>query len=333
MSAPDVLVVGAGAVGQAYALAVRRAGVPVHFFVKPHHVEALQRGVPVQEVGLFATGPCTDLADLPLHTDWRTVAERPWHSIWLAVDSTALRGAWVADLAAARGDATVLSFQTGTSGRDHLARHIPPDALVSGMIPFLAWWAPLPGAAVPPDGPCMRVWHPPGMKTPLSGPLGRVSELARLLDEGGIGARVVASASVQGAMGSAILLPTIAGLEVAGWQLRALTRGPAIQRVVAAIHEARSLVATLHGQPPPLDRFLRPALFQLGARLAPRLAHLELETYLRVHFTKVGAQTAASLDDLLAAGARAERPLPALTALRSALAEARARTAPPPESP
>ncbi len=319
MTGPAVLVVGAGAVGQAYALALRAGGAAVSFFIKPHHEARLADGMPIRDVGLFSVGPIEDLADRPRISDWADVAQREWHSIWLAVDSTALQGDWVADLARARGDATVVAFQTGTASKDQLSAHVPIDAIVSAMIPFIAWWSPLSPSEPTPDGPHMQVWHPPGMATPLSGPLERVHDIERLLLQGGLSVEVIANAAARGAMGSSVLLPTIAGLEVAGWDLTTLTRKNHLNGVLAAISEAQRIASHLHGVSPPPTWMMRPWLIALLARMAPRVAPFDLPTYLRVHFTKVGAQTAASLTDLEARGAALGWPTPALTALRTNL--------------
>ena len=323
MKRPRVLVVGAGAVGQGYALALQRGGADVTFFVKPHHDERLAKGMPIREVGMFSEGPLGDLAYLPRVWDWDDVARETWDAIWLAVDGTALHGDWVAELGKARGDATVVVFQTGTTGRDHLRQWLPEAAIVTAMIPFVAWWAPLSEDEVVPDGPHMKVWHPPLMATPLSGPLDRVADIATRLRLGGLKVRVLANAGLQGAMGSSVLLPIIAGLEVAGWDLRAFGRLATLRPVVAAVHEARRIVGRLHNTQPGGSWLLQPILFSLATRLAPLLAPFDVQTYLRVHFTKVGAQTAASLADLEAAGDAHHIATPALTALRAQLGQTR----------
>ena len=320
-----MLVVGAGAVGQAYALALSRAGAEVCFFIKPHHEARLATGMPIREVGLFRQGPLMELSDLPRIHDWQQVADTEWHSIWLAVDSTALHGDWVGALGQARGDASIVLFQTGTSARDHLTATVPHSVRVSGMIPFLAWWSPLEPHASQADPPHMCVWHPPLMHTPLSGPVERVNAVAALLRSGGFGARTLENAAVQGAMGSAVLLPTIAGLELHGWRLRALTIRKNLEPVLTAIAEAQVLTAHIHGVSAPPPWLLQPMLVALGARLAPLVVPLDLETYLRVHFTKVGAQTTAALADLCAAAEAIDTPTPALTALLDALQEQRAK--------
>ncbi len=323
MTRPAVLVVGAGAVGQAYALALARAGAAVHFFIKPHHEARLASGMPIRERGLFRMGPSTDLSALPRIHDWAEVGARAWHSIWLAVDSTAMKGDWVRELAARRGAATVVLFQTGTSARSELDALLPPEARVAGMIPFLAWWNPLAPGGASADRPHMCVWHPPGMATPLSGAIDRVEAIAALLRAGGLRARVLANATALGAMGSAVLLPAIAGLEVHDWRLTTLTRRPNLSPVIDAIVEAQGITARLHTVRAPPAWLLQPLWIALLVRLIPTLAPLDLETYLQVHFTKVGAQTAAALAELRATALVQGVQAPALARLHNALLRTR----------
>jgi len=325
-----ILIVGAGAVGQAYALALQRAGVQVSFLVKPHHVEGLQQGVPVQEVGLLSVGPLEDLSGVELITDWSSAAELDFHSIWLAVDGTALMGDWLEELAEARGQAAVVAFQTGVGGRERLRSLIPDDALVVGMIPFLAWWAPLDVEAPlpsfdPPTPPRMRIWHPPLMRTPLSGPAALVADLVQLLRAGGLPASSVENAAATGSMGTAVLLPTIAGLEVAGWSLRGFAGGQVPVLVMRAVQQARAVAASITGvRSPGLDGWLlRPIVLRLAARLAPWFTPLDLETYLRVHFTKVGAQTSHTLSGLIEEGTTRSLPVDALSQLADRLKQSR----------
>jgi len=192
------------------------------------------------------------------------------------------------------------------------------------MIPFLAWWGPLEPGGEGADAPHMCVWHPPGMATPLSGPVDRVEGIAALLRAGGLRARVLANAAAQGAMGSATLLPTIAGLEVHGWKLTTLTRRANLRPVLDAIVEAQHITARVHAVPAPPAWLLQPWWIALLARIAPIVVPLELETYLRVHFTKVGAQTASALADLRTTAEALDIETPGLNRLHTALCQARA---------
>ena len=64
-------------------------------------------------------------------------------------------------------------------------------------------------------------------------------------------------------------------------------------------------------------------MLRLVLAAAPRLVPFDLERFLEVHFTKVGAQTRLFLDDWIRAGADVGRTRTHLEALRVGLEERR----------
>ena len=276
-----MLVVGAGAVGQAYALALSRGGAEVSFFIKPHHEARLAPGMPIREVGLLSKGPLTDLSALPRIHDWSDVAATDWHSIWLAVDSTSLAGDWVHELGRARGNASIVLFQTGTSARDHLAvpflrgAGLRDDSLC--RLVDAARAAP----ARAREGPHMCVWHPrscaprcrdqrrPGRSHRRAAARGRT----RCPHP-----RQCSRAGRYGLSGIAAHHRRPRGARLAPGHPDRRTH---LRPVLAAIAEAQRITARIHGVSAPPAWLLRPMLVALGARLAPLVAPLDLETYLQ----------------------------------------------------
>lgn len=313
-SSGRVLVVGAGAVGLAYAAAFARAGVEVHLFVKPAHVPALAAGAPVlTRIDGGARRVTVPVAGL--HTAPDTVRGLHWDAVVLAVASPALAGAWLDELLAACGEATVLSLQPGMHDKNRLLGLVPAARLVRGIIPFLAWAEPLPGEPAGWSG--VRLYVPPLARTPLDGAdPARVRALVQWMRAGGQPAMASASVDRQIALGSALLATLILCLELADWSLR----GVDARLAAAAAREGLAAAAAHRGEAPPWLRVVvRPGAVAVAAWLSPRWMPLPLEAYLRSHFTKVGAQTAAALADLRAVSAAAGLPCPALDALALAL--------------
>ncbi len=94
----------------------------------------------------------------------------------------------------------------------------------------------------------------------------------------------------------------------------------------AASREAIATAARYHGRTPPWAlRLLGPRAMRALTRLAPRATPFDLETYLRVHFTKVGDQTLHHLETLVRRGDEYGVTTDALATLRARLLEARAR--------
>jgi hypothetical protein len=284
----EVLVVGAGAVGQVFALHLQRAGAKISFFVRPKH--ALPSRLPLfpQVKGRAA------LEGFARLTRPEEVAARRFDQVWLAVPSDSLGGAWVAELLAAIGDATVVVLAPEGDGG------APRERLVLGAIPFLAWQHPLPGEQ---GEPGLAFWIPPLARVPLSGPRARVDGVFALLKAGGLRPQRVADAAKTAAPVTALLMAMVAGLEAAGWTVRGF-RGRWARVSAGGAREALRLadaspVWKLGGQ-----GWLLATILWLGARVLP----FDLEGYLRYHFTKVGAQTRVLLRGWLTHGA--ERKLP-----------------------
>lgn len=328
-ASPPALLVGAGAVGQAFALWLSRGGTPVEFLVKPHHEARLAPGMPVQELSMLGVGPVVDLSVCPRHTAVAQVSGRQWHSVWLCVPGPALTAELVAPLVAATAPAPVVVFQVGALPQDDAMHAVPNDRLIRGILPLLSWWAPLGPEdsrhePAPLTTPRMRIWRPPFTRFAFSG--APAHEVAEALLAGSVGAQVVPDVGIQAAMGSCVLVPFIAGLRACGWSLSALRRSRLLDDVVGGVAEARAIVAPLHGHPTPPGRLPAPWLLRLILRLAttlgPRVAPLPLEAYLRVHFSKVGDQMAASLSGIAAAGDAVGRPTTALRNLERAVGSA-----------
>ncbi len=321
-----ILVVGAGAVGQVYAHALVAAGAEVVVLARPRQRAALEdpAGLPLRVLNRPADQQLCRLRVHGVLTEVAEVGARRWDAVWLCVAAPALRLPWFDELAAAVGDAVVVSLQPGLIDPDWFHARVPPARLVFGMIPFIAWSSPLPGAAPAQGDPALSVWHPPLSSTPLSGPLAAAQGQVRLLQAGGLRARVVADAGAGSGVASAVLLPVVAALECAGWTFRGLRRRRHLARAVAAKDQALAVAAAFQGRPlpwlPRLPRLLRPWMLRIATWLAPAVVPFALEPYLRAHFTKVGAQTRAALATWRAEGEARGLAVDAIAALETSLA-------------
>ena len=112
-----------------------------------------------------------------------------------------------------------------------------------------------------------------------------------------------------------MLLPWVACLEQAGWSLAKLDH----RRASHAIREASAIAGAVHeirgGFPMP------PSLLRAVGAVAPHLAPLDLESYLRYHFTKVGDQTRDALRAWVQEGRERGLEVSTLAALSDSLSE------------
>ncbi|MFT4621451.1 MAG: hypothetical protein ACI8PZ_000103 [Myxococcota bacterium] len=306
----QILVVGAGAVGQTYGYHLQRGGAELSFFVRDKYADDVRAGFTLyplnggDPVRLDGARPVTTAAE---------VAQVQWDQVWLAVSSPALRGQWLADLLAAAPGAVVVLLTPGSDDVELLQQYIHGERLVRGMISLIAYQAPLPGETRFAD-PGLAFWFPPRGPSPFSGQ--RAGEVVAALTAGGQPAKVTADVSASANQGSAMLMPILLGLEGAGWIWANFRAGDRLSRAAAGAREAMVIAARVHGGSPPRARFaLRPLALRVLLWLAPKVLPLDIEVYLAYHFVKVGHQTRVHVRQYITAGRDKGLPTTALEAL------------------
>lgn len=314
----DVLIVGAGAVGQTYGRHLQAGGADVTFFVKPKHAPGAREGFTLyplngrrDPVRFEGVGVVTTVAE---------VAAGRWDQVWLAVSSPALRGAWLGDVISAAGDAVVVLLTPGMDDRRLIGAHVPDDRVVSGLISLIAYQAPLPGEQRF-DEPGIAFWFPPMGPSPFSGP--RAAEVVAALRAGGQPAKTVADVTASAPFASAALMPILLALEAADWQFDRLARGDHLARACAAVAESMAIVSRALGRKAPTFRHaVRPAVLRLVMALARRVLPLDIEVYLAYHFVKVGDQTRAAIARHVELGGEQGQSTHALASLLAGVSDA-----------
>jgi len=314
---PRVLVVGAGAVGQVYGHHLHRGGAEVAFLVKPAHAAELAGPLTLYPLNRPRRQRAQPVAfgEFRVHTDVATVARERWDQVYLAVSSTALRaGDWFARLAAAIGEATLVLLQPGPDDGRFVRQWVPDERTVQGVITLISYQAPLPGERRFP-GPGVAYWFPPLGPSLMSG--ARVAPVLAALRAGGLPARRHRDIGASSVFATALLMPLMAVLERAGWSFRTVREPGRLALAAQAAGEALRVMAQQRGRPAPwlLRLVNRPLAVRLALAVAPRLIPLDIEAYLRVHFTKVGDQTRDFLGTYLALGRGAGLPTEALAKL------------------
>jgi 2-dehydropantoate 2-reductase len=294
----NVLVVGLGAVGQVMALHLQRGGARVSFYVKEKHAAEARRGFTLralhlkQEFSLRPDEVITSIAE---------AAQKKWDFIVLCMSSTALKAtAWLDDLAKAEG--TFVCMQPGLEDPDYVRARVG-DRVAWFMFPLVAYA----------EGEGTAWYRPPFMKLPFSG--ARAGEVVAILKKGGLPSRVGKDVPSEIAFNGPLLEMIVITLELAGWRFAQID----FRRALAGLREALAIISRERNQSAPfLLKLLRPWMLHL-ARPIFKLAPFDVEDYARSHFTKVGDQTIAGLDHLIAQG-----PAPALAQMREDLQKRRA---------
>jgi 2-dehydropantoate 2-reductase len=328
---PNILIVGAGAVGMTYGLQLHRAGAKVSYFVKPYQREKREAGTWMVQHRLFRRPLGERFSDYEVLTELDEVRAQRFDQVWLSVSSTAIRGDWLPEFLETIGEeATLVSLQPGLVDRAMLEAHIDTERIVSGLIGLIAYECPLDGETLddgfayllPPGSPSHFGMNcpPEGVKPRMD--MTRTQEVVRLLRRGGGSARTNVWTLRTGAQGSAMLMPAIATLEIAGWRFDALRENrPLLELALGATSEATSIAGVVLGwsqlSPPPMGT----GSLRWLLRIAPHVMPFDLETYLEAHFSKVGDQTEAMLARYVDLAQEHSRPCPRtgelLTCLRA----------------
>ncbi|MDP2229149.1 MAG: 2-dehydropantoate 2-reductase N-terminal domain-containing protein [Moraxellaceae bacterium] len=313
----NILVVGAGAVGQVYARYLGEAGHAITFFVKARHAAALADGLALHKLGHLRR-QSEVWRDYAVVSDIADIAAGQWDQVWLCMASDALRSPLSQQVLAAVGAAAVVCLQPGPEDADWVRQQLPATAtLVQGLITFISYQSPLPEREGP-EG--MAYFVSPLAPGLFSGPRAAVQRVVEALKAGGMSAREVADLGGAGAGAEAVMIPLIAALEQHNWKLGGFGGSAQLALGRAAGEEALAVLARDRGAKVALERLiLNPLASRALLMLAPRVLPLELEPYLEYHFTKVGRQTRDMLDSYIRLGYQHGLPTTQLEALRGGL--------------
>lgn len=309
------LVVGAGAVGQVFALHLGRAGVDVTFAVRSP--EKVATPTTLTRLGAFGSRTSTAVAASAVVS---AVDRRTFDLAFVTVPSDALATPWMASVLSALGDATVVGLQPGLEDRERLlGAGVREDRLVRGLISLVSFATPL-SKEDPVQTAGYAYWFPPLSPFAFDGPPALVEAVVRTLERGGMPAVHRKGLEEEVIFFTAALLVTVRALERHRWSLEALAADPSLS--VKASEQALAVVARRLGRPVPTMPSLttRPWLLSLGARLAPLVVPFDFEAYAKAHFTKVAPQSRLLLGELVKEGRGFGLPVDALETVLAGVA-------------
>ena len=309
-----ILIVGAGDVGRTYGHHLQRGGASIAFLVKEKYRQSAQRGWTLRWMRP-AQAALTDRFEAQgILTSMDAVARESWDQVWLAMSSDALDPSWLDPLLLAVRDAPIIGLQPGMDDDEMLQSRICSDRLVQGLIGIVAWESPLPGEQGTPEG--LAYWFPPLSASLFCGPRPLVDNIVRTLKKGGCPARRVDDVAQVRARASGALMPLITALEASNWSFSQLAHSDQLATGLRGAQEALAIVAAHRAEGRPIWRcLLKGFLVRLLLPIARRLAPMDLERYLRHHFTKVGSQTRQMMRSYIDVGTRHALPTNTLDSL------------------
>lgn len=315
----NVLMVGAGAVGQVYGYHLVQGGATLTFLVKPKYADDLRAGLTLYPLNRRDRTKPVLFRDYSVITSEADAGLSTYDQVWISISSTALRSGWLPQLAPHLGDAAVVSLQPGIDDRDYMLQHVRESRLVNGGIYLISYQAPLPGETRFPQ-PGIAYWFPPLTASPFEGPRPLVAEVVATLKSGGQPTKASHGFRDGLAFSIAQSSPLLAALELSGWKFADLRRGKWLSVGIAAAQQATAISAGKLGRAAPLGgKAINALTLPLGLGLSRYVIPLDIETYLQYHFTKVGDQTRLYLGEFVNWGKAAQLPVDAIEQLLAGL--------------
>ncbi len=296
-----VLIVGCGAVGQVYGLALQKAGVTVGFLDQSAVVKKLIQAQEQRGLLLFQVSHKHRNDPIVYRLkDYRVIADavESQHfepdQIWFTTPSQVYYSDWFHDFLRQVPSKRVVCFSPEGSRPEFLTEGMG-DRVVFGGTTFMAWQGDLEGDGARSEG--VNFWRPP-LAIPLEGTRESCREVANLLKQAGFRITFGKPGSHSQASATAVLTAFVAGLELSGWSLRTYRKSPWLRCAAGAGRES------VIGQLPRAGAFTRALLsspvlsacFFLAALLLPLLFPFDLERYLKFHYTKTREQTVILLN-------------------------------------
>ncbi|MCB9487711.1 MAG: hypothetical protein H6684_03145 [Deltaproteobacteria bacterium] len=321
-----VLIIGAGAIGQAFGYHFQQGGAQVAFLVKPKYADEARAGFTVYPMNRPAKERLTPVAftGFDVETDLDEAAAKSWDLIAFCMSTVALMsGDWFERLSKATGATPLLLTQPGESTAEFIRQRTSPERCAWVMLAIMSFQSPLPGEH---DlGPGVAFWYPPASGPAVAGPKPIVDPIVKCLAAGGMPVRRVENVQRELAYNSPILDGFVLALEIAGFSFDRLRREPELLKLAhRAMKERWAFAKAAYGGPTPFALvFIRPLTLRLMMRALAFITPFNVEKFFDFHYRKVAAQTLPSLTSQIE-GARAhDTPHEALSELERRLRLAR----------
>ena len=307
----NILIVGAGAVGQVYGYHFQRSGHNVSYLIKEKYQQQLDQGMVLYHLNRDKKlqNPLS-FNHYQLLCDWPQHDAHNFDLIVLTIPSNALRQLpFDKILACTQGKVPLLMLQPSEADLEILRSNIPGQVIAEGLISLIAYQTPLlddhnPALSQIPQKEGIAYYLPP-MSMPVSSTdQSLAKKLAQVFHQSGIKAKPSHSAIDDSKLPSAFLMTFLCCLEAADWQLQKLAKSPDLLQDLSAAQRfylpgrlssaaGRSLFTVVS------QLFLRPWFYKVMIRLAPVFVPLPLEAYLKFHFGKVRTQTLLYMRDYI----------------------------------
>jgi len=315
----NALVIGAGAIGQVIGYHLHKGGNRVTFFARSERAQRIKKDLVLYHLNRRNSHERPiNFDSFEVFSEISGIGDQEWDQVYFCIPSDALSDDLLEQVSERSGDATIIKLQPGLGDYRIYKKHFDESHLVSGMLSFMSYAAPLPQEHI--EQPGVAYWLPPLLSIPFSGSTNRVRAVVKALNDGGLRARV--HDDVERLVGFALALqaPLTAGLECSRWSIQEYRTSTTLKVVCRAIKEATAIVSkSLQSDPPKIMKLLNCSCIRLGLSFLPRRYPFNMEHYLVAHYKKLHEQSCKNLDDYIEQGEKMDLPHDSLLELREGL--------------
>lgn len=312
-----ILVVGAGTVGQVFAWHLRQSGAQVTFFVKPKYSDFGKNGLFLYPLNRAKDkSVAVKFDEFDVISSFEEIEKHKWDQVYVTFSGAAMDPQWLERFGKSVKDATVVTIQPGMNSYETFGKYVPPNQVVRGVVAWISYFTPMPGEAV--SNPGVAFWFPFNSKSPFGGDPKRAQEVVHALERGGLPAKHDAGAEGGMVLPSLFLTAGITGLELEDWKFSRLSGSENFKLACRAAREAGELEGA-GASVCSIQPFVAHSILKLAQKVIP----FDFETYMKEHFTKVGAQTLVNLANYLDLAKSVGKSVPAIEELNRRLIEKR----------
>ncbi len=298
----NILIVGAGAVGQVYGFYLQQGGAAVDFLVKSKYRAQMESGCVLYPLNRSKRQRWHPVywQDYNVLDQISEVAHKTYDYIILTIPGNAITEKWLHEFSPHIGEANIVALQATSYTRAKLQTLVSSSRYMAGMIALIAYATPLEDETTNPPG---IAWYlPPVRSFPFWGQQETVKPLVKVMKKGGAGAgQIKDMPSWKTDSMSAMLMAILAAWEKHDWNWYALVRSEDWKTALSAANELRQVARTRGGKKSFNIPLLGPMIRVAGA-IARCVLPFDFDMYMRTHFTKVGEQTRMILDAYIGYG-------------------------------
>ncbi len=320
-----ILIVGSGAVGQVFGLALRNAGVELALYDHPETCVKLRQALENGGLRIYQVPASKRQAPVPyLLQDYWVLDDlqqcrkfRP-DQVWFTVPSPVYYTGWFREFLQEVPSDRVVCFIPEGGRPEFLPRTDSSDRFVCAGTTFMAWQGDLEGD---PTQAGQVHFFPSPLSIPLVGTRPACQPIKEVLKKAGFRVSISGSGSHMQAAVTAGMTAFVTGLELAGWTLKGFRNS---QWHTNSAHAGKEAVLSQVRNAGLIPRLLAGTLsspigFYLISLLLPLLFPFDIQKYLKFHYTKTRHQSLALLDLFEQDGLKKRSPVTHLRFLIEAL--------------